>query len=123
MKLSGKLNDQKSVLVERLSHWLKQVMEAGRTPAAAAEEGSDDEPCQPRQKHNIIIIPDATQIGEVPHDAAVTAEQAESALGHVQATDFDEDMLEMIDMDQRQEEEALVGRHVNRSNVDYSCLV
>ena len=65
-------------------------------------------------------MPGTSQIGEIPHDARVTPEQAESALGHNQATEFDEDVLEMMDLDQREEEEALTGRQVNPGGVDYS---
>ena len=34
----------------------------------------------------------------------------------------DEEVIEMMDFDQREEEEALTGRHVNPGGVDYSCL-
>ena len=71
----------------------------------------------------MLLVPEVGRnIGEVPHDAIVSAEQAESALGINQATEFDEDVLELIDIDQRYEEEALVGRLVNPNGVDYACL-
>ncbi len=62
------------------------------------------------------------QAGEVPHDAVITAEQAESALGRNQATEWDEDLLEQIDLDQRAEEEELPGRVVHPISADYSLL-
>ena len=58
----------------------------------------------------------------VPPDAVVTPEQAESALGHLQATDFDADMFETLDEDQREEEMALMGRVVNPAGEDYDCI-
>ena len=68
------------------------------------------------------LLPEQQQLGEVPPDAIVTAEQAESALGRAQGTEFDEDLFETIDLELRQEEEALAGRHVNPPGIDYSCL-
>ena len=41
----------------------------------------------------------------------MTAKQAESA--HSQATELDDDIVELIDQDQREEEETLQGRYVN----------
>ena len=52
----------------------------------------------------------------------VPPEQTESALGHSLATEFDEDLLEAIDLDQRAEEEALLGRQVNPTDANYACL-
>ena len=72
---------------------------------------------------NRYILPDTRQIGEVPSDAVVTPEQAESALGHAQATEFDEDRMELLDQELRQEEEALLGRQVNPTGIDYRLLV
>ncbi len=47
---------------------------------------------------------------EVPCYAVVTPEQAESALGHAQATEYDEDLLDTLDEDQKEEEIALMGK-------------
>jgi len=58
----------------------------------------------------------------VPANAVIDAVQAESALGHLAATEFDEDCADVVDKDLRAEEEALVGRHVNPKGIDYSCL-
>ena len=58
----------------------------------------------------------------MPADAIVTAEQAESALGHVQATDFDADIFESLDDDQKEEEMALIGRKVNPPLLTYDCI-
>ena len=58
----------------------------------------------------------------------MTAEQAESALGHNQSTELDGDSFELFDLDQREEEEALQGRYVNpeyladTTKIDYDCL-
>ena len=59
---------------------------------------------------------------DVPVDAYVSAEQAESALGHVQATEHDADVFEALDEDQRGEEMALMGHLVNPSAIDYDCV-
>ena len=67
-------------------------------------------------------MPETRQIGEVPPDAVVTPEQAESALGHAQATEFDEDGMELLDQELREEEEALTGRQVNPTGIDYALL-
>jgi hypothetical protein len=85
-------------------------------------EDDNDEPCAPKKKKERVLIPYAQQIGEVPVDAIVTAEQAESALGHTQATELDADACELLDLELRQEEEALMGRQVNPVGVDYTCL-
>ena len=67
-------------------------------------------------------MPETRQIGEVLPDAVVTPEQAESALGHAQATEFDEDGMELLDQELREEEEALTGRQVNPTGIDYALL-
>ena len=128
LKLGGKLADSKGVLTERLAHWLNQVIEAGRA-ADEVEGGSSDasdmegrEAGAPKMRREKWLLPEQQQMGEVPPDAIVTAEQAESALGRAQGTEFDEDLFETIDLELRQEEEALAGRHINPSGVDYSCL-
>ena len=69
-----------------------------------------------------VLVPRTQAIGEVPFDALVNPEQAESALGHTMSTEFDDDLLEMIDLDQRAEEEALLDRQVNPRHVDYLFL-
>jgi hypothetical protein len=58
----------------------------------------------------------------VPADAVVDAAQAESALGHFAAAEFDEEWADVVDKDLRAEEEALFGRYVNPKGIDYSCL-
>ena len=68
------------------------------------------------------MLPGTRQIGEAPPDAVVTAEQAESALGHAQATDFDDQLFELLDQELREEELALTGRHVNPTGLDYALL-
>ena len=60
---------------------------------------------------------------EVPADAIVDPVQAESALGRVQATEFDDEDLEELDAALREEEEALLGCHVNPESQEYPCLV
>ena len=60
-------------------------------------------------------------LGEVPFIAIVTAEQAESALGHARTIEFDNELSELVACDQRVEEMALVGRQVNAVGIDYSC--
>ena len=67
-------------------------------------------------------MPTTRQIGEVPPDAVVTPEQADRVLGHAQATEFDEDDLELLEQELREEEEALTGRQVKPTGVDYALL-
>ncbi|MBM4179915.1 MAG: hypothetical protein FJ211_11410, partial [Ignavibacteria bacterium] len=129
VKLGGKLSDKKNILAERVAFWLNQVVEAGREVPPEGIDGeelsdhSDGEPCASKRLQPRVLLPDSRQIGEMPVDAVVTPEQAESALGHAQANDFDEDLLESLDQELRQEEEALVGRVVNPADVDYALLV
>ena len=73
-------------------------------------------------RQNLPTCPCLAHIGGIPRDARVTPDQAESDLGHNQATEFDEDVLEMMDLDQGEEKEALTGRHVDPGGVDYSFL-
>ena len=61
-------------------------------------------------------------MGELPENAQVTAEQAESALGRTMTTEVDLDMLDAVDADTKEEEEALAGRQVNPPGHDYSCI-
>ena len=84
-----------------------------------SDEGA--EKCHPpiRERH---YQPVATSYGDVPHGALVTAAQAESALGNVEATELDDADLETPDKDLRAEEEALLGRHVNPEGIAYDCM-
>ena len=128
VKLGGKLSDKKNVLADRLAFWLNQVVEAGREVHRGELDGEelsgpdDDELCAGKKLQNRYLLPETREIGEVPPDAVVTPEQAESALGHAQATEFDEDGLELLDQELREEEEALAGRQVNPNGIDYSLL-
>ena len=125
IKLGGKLTDAKPVLAERLARWLAKVVEMGREDVDAqcgSEEGSDEDFMdKPDRKASMLLLP-TVQPGEIPHDAWISPEQAESALGRNLANTLDEELFEAIDADQRFEEEALMGRHVNPKDVDYSCL-
>ena len=123
LKLGGKFTDPKPVLADRLAYWLGQVIEAGRGVSHEAEFGSDSElENEMRTKPPRLMKPFVTQPGDVPHDAVVTAEQAESALGHNQATELDNEIFEAVDQDQREEEEALHGHHVNPSGISHECF-
>ena len=129
LRLGGKLADKKCVLAERLAYWLNQVVEAGRDVQCGDDEGKevsdaddDDEPCARPKLQGRYLLPDTRQIGEVPSDAVVAPEQAESALGHAQATEFDEETFEVLDQELREEEHELVGRHVNPCGIDYALL-
>ena len=106
LKLGGKLADKKNVLAERLAFWLNEVVEAGRktrdpNETELSDSNDDAEPCARKQQHRRTLLPQTCQIGEVPPDAVVTPEQAESALGHAQATEFDDDALEGLDQELR----------------------
>ena len=87
----------------------------------ASELGGDDELRRKNCARNRpASIRPREQPGEVPHNAIITTEQAESALGRNLATEWDEDLLKQVDMDQRAEEEELTGRMVNPASVDYT---
>lgn len=64
------------------------------------------------------------QMGEVPHNAVVSAAQAESALGRNLATEWDDGVWELVDDNQSAEEGQLVGRMVRpqSADIDYSLL-
>ena len=112
---------QENVLAERLAHWLNKVLDAGRNvPSQIAEEGDEDASgvegdaeAKPRNC-KVMLVEHAGGAADVPAGAIATPEQAESALGHVQATDLDADIFESLDEDQKEEEMALIGRIVNR---------
>jgi DNA replication protein DnaC len=80
-----------------------------------------DAEAKPR-KYKVILVEHAGGAADVPPGAIVTAEQAESALGHVQATDLDADIFESLDEDQKEEEMALIGRIVNPPLLTYDCI-
>ena len=82
----------------------------------------DHELCASKKLQKRYLLPETREIGEVPPDAVVTPEQAESALGHAQATEFDDDGMELLDQELREEEEALAGRQVNPTGIDYAFL-
>jgi hypothetical protein len=116
-----------------LAHWLNKVLEAGRNvpapkgdnhigdvddDASDTERGAEQTPRNSKQ----VLVEHTGGAADVPPDASVTPEQAESALGHVQATDHDADIFETLDEDQEEEETALMGRVVNPLLVDYDCI-
>lgn len=59
---------------------------------------------------------------ELPANAVVDFHQAESALGHNVADELDDADIHANDKDIRAEEEALLGRLLNRPGLDYSCF-
>ena len=114
----SKTQPRKGELAERLAARLGEVVEAGRVVQNSEDEdhcdhssemgGEDDACCGHRERKRKGAARPIEQLGEVPHNAVITPEQAESAIGRNQATEWDEDMLEQIDLDQRAEEEDLV---------------
>ena len=60
--------------------------------------------------------------GEIPQNARVTPEQAESALGRTLTTEMDTDYADAVDADTKEEEEALAGHKVNPGGFDYACI-
>ena len=119
--MGGTLGDNKEVLSQRLGFWLQPVVEAGRGgDASDASEGDAAE--QKPRKLKRTLVEHTGGAADVPVDAYVSAEQAESALGHVLATEQDADVFETLDEDQREEEMALMGHQVNPAGVDYDCL-
>ena len=68
------------------------------------------------------LVEHTQDIGQVPDNAVVTAEQAESALGRTIATEIDIDYADAVDADTKEEEEKLAGHQVNPSGVNYACV-
>ena len=125
LKMGGKMSDRKPVLAERLAHWLNRVMAAGREvdEGASGDDGlATDDFGERARPQKALLVEHAASVGEIPQNAVITAEQAESALGRTAATELDIDMPDAVDGDTREEEEALAGRQVNPCGVDYACL-
>jgi hypothetical protein len=123
----GGTKGTKKVLSERLAKVLDTVIEAGRRvlTTAPGNDGADNDSeneLRDRPLQHPKLFPRATTYGDLPDDAVVDAEQAESALGHVLATELDDFDTETVDKDLRAEEEALIGRVVNPDGMDYTCL-
>ena len=125
LKLGGKISDKKGVLAERLARWLNRVLAAGREVPGGASGGEDDsaddlgERPRPQQP---LLIEHAACVGEIPQNARVTPEQAESALGRSLTTEMDTDYADAVDADTKEEEEALAGHKVNPGGFDYACI-
>ena len=119
LKMGG-TTGTKDVLAQRLSHWIAQVLEAGQQvplPDDPDGVGVDEKP-----RSKVFLQPHVGGAVGVPDEALVTPEQAESALGHVQATEYDAEWFEELDMDQKEEEMALLGKIVNPPGVNYDVL-
>ena len=89
-----------------------------------SELGQDaEEGCHVHQEPLRKRVRPTEQLGELPHNSIASAAQADSAAGQ-SCTEWDEDVIEVIDEDQRAEEEQLVGRvlHPQGHGVDYSFL-
>ncbi len=125
LKLGGKISDKKNVLAERLAFWLNRVLKAGRElpeGASGGEDDSADDLGERPRKQKTILLEHAASVGEVPGNARVSAEQAESALGRTIATELDVDYADAVDADTKEEEEALAGHQVHPSGFGYDCL-
>ena len=135
-KFHGKMSEAtKKSLAERLAARLGEVLDARRqTDSPSEDEGStqtlsevadDAEPgVRPSKLTKSRRARPVEQMGEVPHNAVISAAHAESALGRNLATDRDDDVRELVDDDQRAEEEQLVGRvvHPQSADIGYSVL-
>ena len=107
LKLGGKMSDKKSVLAERLARWLNRVLAAGReVPGAAScgEEDSADDLGERRRPQKPVLVEHAASVGEIPQNARVSPEQAESALCITIATEVDVDYKDAVDADTKEEE-------------------
>ena len=125
LKLGGRIDDRKPVLAQRLARWLNRVLAAGRQvpgEASGSDADSVDDLGERRRPQKPILLEHAASVGEIPQNAVVTAEQAESALGRTLATEIDIDYPDAVDADTKEEEEALAGHRVNPSGVDYTCI-
>ena len=114
------------MLAQRLALWLNRVIDAGRAAPGSAsdsEEGAGEIDFDERPRtRKAALVEYAAAVGEIPDNGVVTAEQAESALGRTMATELDQDMLDALDPDTKEEEDALAGRQVNPPGVAYSCI-
>ena len=105
---------------------------AEATGAAAAAEGEDEGEAEEgaaeadfdeRQRPpKAPLVEHAAAVGAMPESGVVTAEQAESALSRTMATELDQNMLDTLDADTKEEEDALAGRQVNPPEAEYSCI-
>merc|ERR1711994_305817 len=101
-RLGGNLDDQKKVLSERLAHWLNRVVGAGRVCKVL---GSDEEPVDKDDFQSEALaarpalVEHTHEIGQVPENAVVTAEQTESALGRTLANEIDINLADTVDPD------------------------
>ena len=122
LKMGGAISDNKDILSQRLAFWLNSVVEAGR--GGDASDASEEDDAAERKPRNLkqTLVEHTGAAADVPADAHVSPEQAESALGHVHATENDADVFETLDADQREEEMALMGHVINPSAIDYDCL-
>ena len=69
-----------------------------------------------------VLVEHAAAVGEIPKNARVFPEQAESALGRTLATEIDVGYTDAVDADTKEEEEALAGHQVNPSGVASTML-
>ena len=101
MKLGGKMSDKKGVLAERLARWLNRVLAAGSEVPGQASGGGDDsaddlgERSRPQKT---LLVEHAASVEEIPENARVSPEQAESALGRSMATEVDDDYIDALDL-------------------------
>ena len=97
--MGGSCGDKKDVLTQRLAFWLNRVLDAGR--GGDASDVSEDDAAE-RKPRNLkqVLVEHTGCAADVPADAHVSPEQAESALGHVHATEHDADVFETLDEDQ-----------------------
>ena len=119
----------RQVLLERLAYALEHVLEQGIAKGAAEpfhDPAEDDWPCDDStaalQRRQPDLRPALRLHCDVPMDAKVSAEQAESALGHSLADDVDEADDCPVDKDELAEHEALAGCPVNPAGLNYSWL-
>ena len=90
--------------------------------ASGGEDDSADDLGERPRPQKPYLVEHTASVGEVPENAVVTPEQAESALGRTLATELDVDYSDAVDADTKEEEEALAGHQVNPSGFDYACI-
>ena len=90
--------------------------------ASSGDDGSADDVGERSLPQKPFLVEHAATVGEIPQNAHISPEQAESALGRTLATEVDIDYSDAVNAGTKEEEEALAGRQVNPIGIYYACV-
>ena len=128
----GGVTGNKAVLLERLQNVLKAVKQEGKRTQKGDSLAGEDEDNDPEfdqdmtegaSSKKVSLQVEIRSYGELPANAVVDFQQAESALGHSVADELDDADIQANDKDVQAEEEALLGRLLNPPGLGYSCFM